>query len=43
MSEYFTRFITNKEKFDFNDFETREEFDAFIEEVQLFIKENETD
>jgi len=42
MSEQFIKFIINKEKFDFNAFKTREEYDNYQEELNKFLKENKS-
>ncbi|BCB03500.1 hypothetical protein [Bacillus sp. KH172YL63] len=40
-SEYFERFVIKGEKFDFNSFKTREEFDRFQKELKSYNDEGE--
>ncbi|PAV30265.1 hypothetical protein CIL05_07290 [Virgibacillus profundi] len=38
MSEYFIKYILNGEKFDFNDFRTKEEFNNYEKELNEFLQ-----
>lgn len=41
MSKHFINFVINGQQFDFEAFQTQEEFDLFVKEQEEFIKENE--